>query len=307
MAEKIETIENAVEDMLEDLFTPQKEFKKELLEDHENPWKLDLPAEVIKSASPNDYIDVEDIPANFWWGNANGTSYLSWTINQHLPQYCGSCWAQAALAAFADRVNIKTNNSFPKLAMSVQQILNCAAGGTCHGGSLNGVYQFAHKHFIVEFGCQVYTASDPASAKCTDIQNCMNCKWGPNYSQICDPVTSHFNKWYAAEYGAATGKDAMQKEIFARGPITCGMYVTDDFYNNYKGGIYKGQPTSGANHAVSVVGWGNDATAGDYWIVRNSWGTWWGESGYFRITMGQGNLGIGVNSCYWAVPSQTQP
>ena len=100
----------------------------------------------------------------------------------------------------------------------------------------------------------------------------------------------------------------MQKEIFARGPITCGMYVTDDFYNNYKGGIYKSAvQTSGANHAVSVVGWGNDATAGDYWIVRNSWGTWWGESGYFRITMGTGNLGIGVNSCYWAVPSQTKP
>ena len=100
----------------------------------------------------------------------------------------------------------------------------------------------------------------------------------------------------------------MQAEVFARGPVTCGMYVTDDFYNNYKGGIYKSPTqTSGANHAVSVVGWGNDPSAGDYWIVRNSWGTWWGESGYFRITMGTGNLGIGVNSCYWAVPSLTKP
>ena len=193
--------------------------------------------------------------------------------------------------------------------MSVQQILNCAAGGSCQGGSLNGVYQFGHKHYLVEFGCQVYEAADPAHAKCTPIQNCKNCDRGPDgKGSVCVPVHENFRQWYANEYGAVNGKIAMQKEIFARGPITCGMYVTDDFYKNYQGGIYKSKvQTSGANHAISVVGWGHDDQQGDYWIVRNSWGTWWGESGYFRITMGTGNLGIGVNSCYWAVPSLTKP
>ena len=126
------TAESAVEGMLEELFTKKGDFKKELLEDHENPWKLDMPDQVITSATPNEYLDLEDIPANFWWGDVKGANYLSWTINQHVPQYCGSCWAQAALAAFADRVNIMYNNKFPRMAMSVQQILNCAAGGTCH-------------------------------------------------------------------------------------------------------------------------------------------------------------------------------
>ena len=130
LAEK--TNDSPVESMLNQLFTKTGEFKKELLEDHENPWKLDLPDEVITSATPNDYNDINGIPANFWWGDVQGVNYLSWTINQHVPQYCGSCWAQAALAAFADRVNIMYLNKFPRMAMSVQQILNCAAGGTCN-------------------------------------------------------------------------------------------------------------------------------------------------------------------------------
>lgn len=172
---------------------------------------------------------------------------------------------------------------------------------------MNGVYQFGHKHHLVEFGCQIYEAKDPAHASCSDIQNCANCHWGAHFTNVCEPVTE-FTKWYVHQYGRVHGKAAMQKEIYARGPITCGMHSTDNFYNNYKGGIYKEKIAfTGANHAISVVGWGHDEKEGDYWIVRNSWGTWWGESGYFRITMGTGNLGIGVNSCYWAVPTLKKP
>ena len=54
------------------------------------------------------------------------------------------------------------------------------------------------------------------------------------------------------------------------------------------------------DHNVVVSGWGveNDAP---YWIVRNSWGTWWGEHGWFRISMGRNMLGI-ESACDWAVP-----
>ena len=54
------------------------------------------------------------------------------------------------------------------------------------------------------------------------------------------------------------------------------------------------------DHNVVVSGWGveNDAP---YWIVRNSWGTWWGEHGWFRISMGKNMLGI-ESACDWAVP-----
>jgi cathepsin X len=54
------------------------------------------------------------------------------------------------------------------------------------------------------------------------------------------------------------------------------------------------------DHVVSVVGWANDATEGDYWIVRNSWGEYWGMSGYIYLAFGSLNL---ESQCSWATPS----
>lgn len=78
----------------------------------------------------------------------------------------------------------------------------------------------------------------------------------------------------------------MKTEIFTNGPISCGIDVTDKF-EAYTGGIYvekKSFPT--INHEISIVGFGYDESMGsEYWIGRNSWGTYWGEGGYFRIQM----------------------
>ena len=54
---------------------------------------------------------------------------------------------------------------------------------------------------------------------------------------------------------------------------------------DYTGGIVRDTKFwhMNVNHIVSIVGWGTDEETGDqYWIVRNSWGQFWGELGYFR-------------------------
>ena len=58
------------------------------------------------SPLPKDTVRTEDLPASFTWCDNNGTSYCTMNRNQHIPQYCGSCWAHGAVSALGDRIKI---------------------------------------------------------------------------------------------------------------------------------------------------------------------------------------------------------
>jgi cathepsin X len=90
-----------------------------------------------------------------------------------------------------------------------------------------------------------------------------------------------------SDFGRLEGVENMKLEIYRRGPIACGIAATEAM-DLYEGGVFY-QPLEGKaeevriNHVVSVVGWGEDEGGLEYWIVRNSWGTAWGENGYMKI------------------------
>ena len=98
-------------------------------------------------------------------------------------------------------------------------------------------------------------------------------------------------------------QDKLKMEILSGGPISCGIHVTDKF-EAYSGGIFSQFNVFNIpNHILAIVGWGVDSADGtEFWIGRNSWGTYWGEKGFFRIEMYKDNLGI-ENSCSWATPT----
>lgn len=95
----------------------------------------------------------------------------------------------------------------------------------------------------------------------------------------------------------------MKYELVSNGPITVGFRVYNDF-KLYKSGIYhhtglreRFNPFLQTDHAVLVVGYGIDNASGEkYWIVKNSWGAKWGESGYFRIRRGVNECNIESNA-----------
>lgn len=99
-----------------------------------------LPAHTLKenfqSPQPYEYIDPADLPDEFTWADVNGVSYLTHSLNQHIPQYCGSCWAHGSLSSLADRIKIARDGKGDDINLSIQFILNCGGdmAGSCHGG-----------------------------------------------------------------------------------------------------------------------------------------------------------------------------
>ena len=78
-------------------------------------------------------MDTE-IPQSFTWSNVEGVNYLTKNLNQHIPVYCGSCWAHGSVSSLADRIKIMRKAAYPDINLSIQFILNCQMGGSCNGG-----------------------------------------------------------------------------------------------------------------------------------------------------------------------------
>ncbi|XP_024376810.1 uncharacterized protein [Physcomitrium patens] len=250
----------------------------------------------VLSKQPHEYLKLSDLPKAWDWRNVNGTSYATRDLNQHIPVYCGSCWAHAALSSLADRHKMLRKAQWPDIQYSVQVILNCATdiAGSCHGGDPLGVFKFMHEHGLPEETCQLYRARDD---ECTPINVCRNCVPPVGNIESCTAI-SDYPIHFVGEYGKVSGELNMMAEIYERGPIACSIDST--LLHSYTGGILVNTDPAHHDHVVSVSGWGEENGL-KYWIIRNSWGTYWGESGWFRLIRGVDSLNIEEN-CAWGVP-----
>jgi len=87
------------------------------------------------------------------------------------------------------------------------------------------------------------------------------------------------------------GEDAILPYVMKNGPVTIGINANP--MQDYIRGIDDPSPCSAfnLNHAVLIVGYGTEAGV-DYWLIKNSWGTTWGEQGYYRIVRGEDKCGL---------------
>jgi len=214
---------------------------------------------------------VAGLPDFFDWRSAHGRNYITPVRDQGL---CGSCWAFAAVAVLEGEANAYYNNPSINLDMSEQDLVSCFNGPGCEGATLfqlNNLYgTYDRKYGTATESCFPYSATNEACAdKCPDWPR---------------------GAWKLKGYQAVSlSTDALKQALVAHGPIQVGLTIYNDFFA-YMSGIYQHTTEQVAgHHSVAIVGYGvyDGAT---YWIAKNSWGTAWGENGYFRIFAGDSNI-----------------
>ena len=171
------------------------------------------------------------------------------------------------------------------------------------------MFEYAHKNGLVHSSCMNYIAQNEIEGLCGAIDICRDCVGpapaeGESGIENCKAVTD--TRYYVDSYYGLNGADKMKAEL-QNGPISCAIEATEEF-DAYDGkSIYEQDVgTVELNHAIAVVGYGKTESGQEYWIGRNSWGTYWGDYGFFYMNMHENNLGIERN-CVAGTPSYTKP
>jgi len=224
------------------------------------------------------------LPTNF-------SSALNWpkcTVIAHIwnQAECGSCWAFGGVAAASDRFCIASNGQFNQ-GLSFGQVTECASGG-CQGGEDQDTWDFIQNNGIVTDACYPYyiPTCPPAQQPCLNFVNTPNC-WTNNSCVNGAPWTTYT---VSNVYALNTVSDA-QTDMATNGPFEACFDVYEDFLT-YKSGVYIHQSGSYlGGHCVKIMGWGVEGGV-PYWLVNNSWTTYWGNQGQFKILRGQDECGI---------------
>jgi uncharacterized repeat protein (TIGR01451 family) len=217
----------------------------------------ELLAEYLSSSESAPIPVVTAASSTLDWRNVEGVSYVSPVKNQGS---CGSCWAFAVTAAAESQMMIATSGL--PIDLAEQILVSCpGGGGTCSGGSPSTASSYVRDVGLPLESCFRYTATNNS---CSNA--CLN--WQDNTYRIIG--------WHIAR----TAIDDIKNALYAYGPVVTTMYVYNDFFS-YRSGVYSYAtgPYVGA-HAVLAVGYDDILQA---FIVKNSWGSGWGEAGYFMI------------------------
>ncbi|MFN0073734.1 MAG: C1 family peptidase [Chloroflexota bacterium] len=219
-------------------------------------------------------VHADAAPAAVDLRSLNGKNYITSVKNQ---LSCGSCVAFGSVATVEGTLRLKRNDPNLAVDLSEAHLFYChaaAQGRTCNTGWWVDPALDTFKAIgVVDEACYPYTPGDQQCGVCTDWQN----------------RVTRIASWTKLNTAAD-----MKTWLSTRGPLAACFKVYEDFYA-YRSGVYR--HTSGqflGGHCVTAIGYSD---ADGAWICKNSWGTGWGDGGFFRIAYGE----AGIDYAMWGV------
>ncbi|XP_041799152.1 cathepsin S, ortholog2, tandem duplicate 1 [Chelmon rostratus] len=192
---------------------------------------------------------------------------------------CGSCWAFSAVGALEGQLAKKTGKL---VDLSPQNLVDCSGKYGNHGCN-GGLMHYAFQYVIDNQGID-------SDASYPYVGRGQQCRYNPAYR------AANCSRYSFLPQG---DEQALKQALATIGPISVAIDATRPRFTFYKSGVYDDQSCSQkVNHGVLAVGYGT-LNGQDYWLVKNSWGSRFGDEGYIRMARNKNDqCGIALYACY---------